>query len=338
MATQAPVQTVQTRRFKWGAGLAAALCACAALVFWIVPSHQGSSAPSGPNPAEPLTSRGYTDAPTGTALIAGNPWNGGFVLLEMRVKGNQKVKRGEVIAVLSNYPQADISVRVAEAELEKAERQRETMSRAATIAMQEMVIRSLAEQVKLKTLELTRSDGPPDVKQLQLELSRTTLEREQARLRTMKEGLAFNLAQVDENLKVLRSNLDNARTSREQALVRSPLDGTVVQVYARAGEKVGQNGIVKIVDMSQMRVIADVDEQHMDRAHIGAKVDVTFRGSANTYPGKISRVVPLVKRMQRTEPDGGSTTDSPVVQVEIELDNPSSMPEVLGREAKVTFL
>jgi hypothetical protein len=54
--------------------------------------------------------------------------------------------------------------------------------------------------------------------------------------------------------------------------------------------------------------------------------------------GTISRVAPTVKRMQRMEPDGGSSTDARVVQVEIQLDDPSSMPQVLGRETRVTFL
>jgi multidrug resistance efflux pump len=319
----------------------AALCAVAALMLWVVPSQQTSGAPGSPSPAELLTSRGYTDAPMGTAVIGGNPWAGGTVLVELRVKENQKVKKGEIIAVLSNYPLADIAVRTAEGELEKAERVRESMTtgyRASLVEMQEMAVKAMAEQVKLKALELARSNGPPDVKQLQLDMSKTALERQKARLQVMKESLASSLAQTDADLKILRASLENARTRREQALVRSPLDGVVVQVYARPGERIGQYGIVKIVDMSRLRVIADVDEQHMDRAHVGAKVDVTFRGSADTYPGKISRVVPVVKRMQRIEPDGGSTTDAPVVQVEVELDNPSTMPHVLGREAKVTFL
>ena len=51
-----------------------------------------------------------------------------------------------------------------------------------------------------------------------------------------------------------------------------------------------------------------------------------------------ARVAPTVKRMQRVEPDGASSTDARVVQVEIEFDDPSTMPQVLGRETRVTFL
>lgn len=337
METRAPVSLLRGRRFKWGAGLVATFCAAAVLVLWLIPSRQSSGAP-GVGASEQLASRGYTDAPAGTAVIGGNPWAGGAVLVELRIKNDQKVKRGEIIAVLSNYSQADVSVRTAEAQLEKAERKREAMVsgfRVTNIGLQEIIAKAKAEQVKLKTLELTRSDGPPDVKQLQVDMARTNLEREQAKLKVMKEELALDLAQVDDDLKILRASLDTARVKLEQSLVRSPLDGIVVQVYAQPGERIGQNGIAKIVDMSQMRIIADVDERLMNRANVGAKVDVTFRGSANTYSGKVSRIVPIVKRMQRIEPDGGLTTDAPVVQVEIELDDPSSMPEVLGREAKV---
>jgi multidrug resistance efflux pump len=85
-------------------------------------------------------------------------------------------------------------------------------------------------------------------------------------------------------------------------------------------------------------VFADVDEVHLGRVIVGGKVEVSFRGSPTLYKGKISRVAPAVKRMQRTEPDGGSATDARVVQVEITLDDPSSMPQVLGRETRVTFL
>jgi HlyD family secretion protein len=273
-------------------------------------------------------------------VVGGNPWTGGDVIVELRIKNDQEVKRGEIIAVLSNYDRDNISVRIAEAKLQKAERLRETMIsgyRAATIGLEEIVVKTMAEQAKLKALELTRSDGPPDVKRSQADIAQTNLEREQMRLKVMKETLASDLAQSDADLKIFKADLEKARSRREQALVRAPLDGVVVKIYGRPGERIGPSGIAKIVDMSQMRVIADMDERLMGRAHVGAKVDVTFRGSADTYPGKVSRIVPIVKRMQRIEPDGGVTTDTPVVQVEIELDNSSHMPPILGREAKVVF-
>jgi len=323
-------------KYRWGATGVAALFVIAALALWIAPSRQTSSAQDGIRPVGPLISRGYTDAPAGTAVIAGDPASGG-VLQELRVVDGQKVKKDEVVAVLSNYS----TVRTTEAELQKAKRTREAMVngyRVAEIAMQEVVVRSAAEELKLKNLEMTRSGKPPDQKQLELNISQQSLEREQAKLRVMKETLATDLAQTDIDITITSAKLDQARISREQALVRSPLDGVVVQIYTRQGERVSGSGIVKIVDMSQLRVLADVDELHLGRVVSGGKVEVTFRGSTTAYRGTISRIAPTVKRMQRIEPDGGSSTDARVVQVEITLDDPSGMPQVLGRETRVTFL
>ncbi len=154
----------------------------------------------------------------------------------------------------------------------------------------------------------------------------------------MKQTLTDDLKQNEIDIANMMAKVDSARRTREEALVRSPFDGVVVQIFSRQGERVAPTGIAKIVDMSQLRVLADVDELNVGRLAPGGKVEVTFRGSSTVYKGTIARVAPTVKRMQRVEPDGGSSTDARVVQVEIQLDDPSSMPQVLGRETRVTFL
>jgi multidrug resistance efflux pump len=330
----------RAQKFRWSAVGVAIFVVVAALALWITPSRQTSSAQDAIKANGPLISRGYTDAPAGTAVLAGNP-EGGGVLAELRVSEGQVVKRDDVIAVMSNYPKSDVLVRTTEGDLEKAKRQREAMVsgyRTAEIAMQEVVVKGKSEELKLKTLELQRSGKQPDMKQLELNISQQDVAREEAKLRVMKETLVTDIAQIDTDISITVAKLDNARTTREQALVRSPLNGVIVQIHTRQGEQVKVGGIAKIVDMSQMHVFADVDEVHLGRLAAGGRVEITFRGSPNVYKGKIARIAPTVKRMQRVEPDGGSSTDGRVVQVEIELDDAASMPQVLGRETRVTFL
>src|SRR3954469_13472455 len=103
------------QKFKWGATGVAIMVVIAAVFLWIAPSRQTSSAQDGIRPTGPLISRGYTDAPAGPAVIAGDPTGGG-VLQELRIADGQKVKRDEVIAVLSNYSRADVTVRTTESE------------------------------------------------------------------------------------------------------------------------------------------------------------------------------------------------------------------------------
>jgi HlyD family secretion protein len=59
-------------------------------------------------------------------------------------------------------------------------------------------------------------------------------------------------------------------------------------------------------------------------------------GSGSIYDCKIARVAKMVKRVKETD-DHGSVAIY-LIEVEIELDDPSGIPQLLGREAHVTFL
>ena len=319
----------------------AVLVIIAGTTLWIMPSRQTSSAQDSGKPNQPpLIARGYTDAPEGTAVVAGDP-AGGSVLVDLKVKDGQKVKKDEVVAVLSNFARADVALRMAQADLTKLKQQHDFIlkgTRLSEIALQEATLKSSIEQNKLDTLQRARSGKPPDVREIETAIAEQALERQKVRVALLKTTLENDLAQYEIDLANTMSRVDSAKRTIEDALVRSPLDGVVVQIFSRQGERVSPAGIIKIVDMNQLRVLADVDELHVSRLKPGGKVDVTFRGNNDVYKGTIERIAPTVKRMQRVEPDGGSSTDARVVQVEIRIDDTSSMPPVLGRETRVTFL
>ena len=331
----------RNKRFTLGAFGAMAVVLVAGLVLWLTPIRQTSSAQDADRANGPLMSRGNTDSPAGTVVIAGDVSTGGGVLNELRVTDGQKVKKDDIVAVLSNYSRADVNVRTSEAELIKAKRQLEAMNlgyRVAEISVQEAVVKTTALNTQLKTLEVARSGKTPEMKDLELKIAQQDLEREQTKLRMMTETLNTDRGQAESDIKILEAKLDQARTVREQSLVRTPIDGVVVQIYSRQGERVSPSGIAKIVDLGQLRVLAYVDEVHIGRISQGGKVEVAFRGSASVYTGRIARVAPAINRIRLPEPDSGSSSDGRVVQVEIELDDPSKMPQVIGREARVTFL
>ncbi len=326
-------------KLSWvGAGAAAVAVIALGMTFGLPDLPVGSAQNKSSEVHGPLISRGYTDAPAGTAIIAGDPVGGG-VLSELRIKNGQAVKRDEIIAVLNNYAVADVEVRRIESEITKARRQRETMVsgyRTAEIALQEVSVKTAAEESRLKDLELSRSSAPPDQKQIQSTLSQQTLEREQAKLKFQKEVLAADLAQTESSIAILETKLEEAKVERELALVRSPLDGVVVDIYTRQGERISGRGIAKIVDLNQIRIFADVDELHLRTIKPGGKVEFTFQGSRTVHVGTITRTPLTVKRTKRSEADFGES-NARLVEVEIKPDDPQSIPQMLGREAGVIF-
>jgi HlyD family secretion protein len=328
----------QSNKVAWVGAVALAVAVISLANVFVLPVLQVGSAQNRSEVNGPLISRGYTDAPAGTAVIAGDPV-GGSVLTELRIQNGQAVKRGEIIAVLNNYAAADVEVRRIEQELAKARRQRESMIsgyRTAEIALQEISVKTASEENRLKDLELSRSSVPPDQKQLQSNLSQQTLEREVAKLRFQKEVLAADLAQTEADIAIFEARLEEARMGRELAVVRSPLDGVVVDIYTRQGERISFRGIAKIVDLDQIRIFADVDEIHLRNVKPGGKVEFTFQGSRTIHVGTIAREPLTVKRTKRSEADLGES-NARLVEVEIKPDDPQSIPQMLGREARVVF-
>jgi multidrug resistance efflux pump len=120
-------------------------------------------------------------------------------------------------------------------------------------------------------------------------------------------------------------------------MVRSPINGVVLQIYARQGEVVTGQGIAKIVDLTQLRVLADVDEVQLDRVQVGGAAAIALRGRAEPYKGRVSRVVPSVNRLRRPDPEGATPMDARVVQVEVEFVETDRVPQVIGREVRVTL-
>ena len=317
------------------------MIAIVALALWLTPSRQRSSAQDRDQANNrPLIARGYTDAANGTVVIAGDPL-GGQTVIELRIKEGQTVKRDQIIAVLSNYPRADITVRMAEANLQKLKQERETMltgARVTRIAMQEATVRTTIDLNKLKDLERLRSARPADQKELEVSIAERNLANQKATLELQKQALKNDLAANQIDIDNSQATLETARADRDASLVRSPVDGLVAEIYTRQGELIpGHPGIAKIVDMRQLRVLAEVDELHLPRLVPGGRVEITFRGNSRVYGGKIVRAPMTVTRVKRSKADLGQGS-AHLVEAEIEFDDPSAIPQMLEREARVTFL
>jgi HlyD family secretion protein len=323
------------KRIMVGTVVAAAVGAAA----WIANSQQAANGTTAPAPSGPLIARGYTDAPAGTVMLANDP-NGGSLLTEMRVREGQIVKRDDIIAVMANYPAAEVGVQMAENNLRKSEWAREKIlkgTRVVDLKLEEDALKSAIEQDKLNTILRNRSGRPPEEKELEVKLAEQGLKNQRATLELNKRRLANDLEANAVEIGRLKAALDQAIAIREQALVRSPIDGVVTQVNSRQGEAASELGIAKLVDMKQLRVFATLDEVHLPRLKPGAQVEVTFRGNPVVYRGKIALAPMMVKREKRSEADLGVASVRQI-EVEIEADEGVTFPQLLGHEARVTFL
>ena len=136
-----------------------------------------------------------------------------------------------------------------------------------------------------------------------------------------------------------QSELDRARLRRDQAAarlrraeaelarsrVRSPVAGKVVAAHVRAGERVGDDGIVEIADVTPMYAVAEVYETDIGRVRLGQAAKVWARAlPGGELRGKVTRIGSMIGRQDVLDTDPVADVDARVVEVEIELEDSSA--------------
>lgn len=284
----------------------------------------------------PLIVRGYTDVPNATVRVG----TAGDVLIELRVQDGQTVKAGDVVAVLRSYEVVGRSLQISEARRDLARLKLQALKdgpRTRELAGQEQAVRLAELDSKKIQIEMASSALRPEIKQINLESAQSKVDQEQRKLATMRAALDIDTQTAAAELAIAEAEVEQLRSNRENSLIRSPINGVILQLYARQGEVVGGQGVAKIVDLSQLRVLADVDEVQLDRVQVGGRADIRLRGRDEPFKGRVSRIVPSVNRLRRADPEGATPMDARVVQVEVEFVDSDRIPQVIGREVRVTL-
>jgi multidrug resistance efflux pump len=286
----------------------------------------------------PLIARGFVDAPADSVMIATNP-NGGPVIKELLIRRGQRVQRGDIVAVLVQAPGIAAHVEIARNNLRKQEMYAERTlkgTQMANLQLQEDELRSAIENDRLVTILRSRSGRPAQEQKLEVWLAEANLTNQRMSVEFNKRKAAVDLQLRELDIQKHKIAVEEATILRDEGVVRSPISGVVTEIFARTGEMVLESGVAKVVDMTQLRVFATVDEIHLHRLKLGSPVEITFRGSTSAYRGKIAHSPLMVKREKRSEADLGVASVR-LVEVEIEPDDGVPFPEMIGREARVTF-
>ena len=161
-------------------------------------------------------------------------------------------------------------------------------------------------------------------------------------LENRKQDLAVAKAQLEAaqaDLKAAEAELDSLAILKDRLIIRSPRDGTVIQVNIRPGEYAStapKNPAMVVGDINRLQVRADVDEQNATRIRPGQKGRASLKGDpATSFPLEFIRVEPyVVPKMSLT---GASTerVDTRVLQVIFSLDRPANTPIYVGQQVDV---
>lgn len=134
-----------------------------------------------------------------------------------------------------------------------------------------------------------------------------------------------------------RAGLHRAEADLELSAVRSPIDGQVLKIHAREGERVGDKGIAELGDTSRMYAIAEVYETDIGRVRTGQKAQISSPALPGTLSGIVERIGILIGKKDILKTDPVADADARVVEVEIRLDDPGSAARLTNLRVDVVI-
>ena len=107
--------------------------------------------------------------------------------------------------------------------------------------------------------------------------------------------------------------------------LRSPIDGFILGINARVGERPNNEGILDIGSSQKMEALIEVYESDIDRVFITQDVELSSEngGFQKILKGKVIRISPQVKQRKVLSTDPTGDADSRIIEVLVKLDKES---------------
>lgn len=127
--------------------------------------------------------------------------------------------------------------------------------------------------------------------QTQYELAKTTFER-QKRLWDQKIGSEIQYLQAKTQMVSLQKSVAQMKAQIEKTLIKAPFNGVIDEVFVERGQVVSANpqGLMRIVNLSNMYVSTQVPETYVGKLQVGTLVQADITSVGKTYQGKIRQV------------------------------------------------
>jgi len=126
---------------------------------------------------------------------------------------------------------------------------------------------------------------------------------------------------VSMQLPSLRQAVTLAEAELQTSIIRAPGEGEIIEIVADPGEAVQGRVILRMGDVSQMYVLAEVYESDASRVRLGASAEVSSSALSKPLTGIVDRVGTSVFKRQVRSLDPQADADARVVQVRIRLND-----------------
>lgn len=158
-----------------------------------------------------------------------------------------------------------------------------------------------------------------------------TLSKDTAQAELSQAKAAMEQALSAISVRSLERKLDLADVRVRQSLIRAPTAGQVLKIHTHAGERIGNDPILKLGNVAEMHAVAEVYETDVSRVRVGQSAVVSSPSLERPIEGTVVQVGLMIHKNDVLNVDPAADADSRVVEVRVKLDEPE-------RAAGLTYL
>ena len=135
----------------------------------------------------------------------------------------------------------------------------------------------------------------------QYALAKTTFERHK-NLWDQKIGSEIQYLQAQTQMISAQRGVAQIKAQLSKTIIRAPFTGTIDEVFVEKGQVVApsQQGLMRIVNLSNMYVSTSVPETYIGKLKVGTQVDVLLTSLGKTYKGKVRQIGNFVNPNNRS--------------------------------------
>lgn len=260
------------------------------------------------------------------------------VLLEAQAR--TKVSQAELAKVKAGAKSGEIAAQAAEIVRLQEEVKGEIATQQATITRWQAEVKNANADYN-RYLSLYREGA---IASSELDQRRLTLETAQAQLNEARAKQNQSVDTLREQVKQARATLDkiaevrpvDVRTAQAEveeakaaaktaeadlteAYIRAPMAGRILDIYAKPGEVVDEEGIAELGQTSQMQVVAEVYQTDIGKVSEGQQAIVTSASFPEQLRGTVHLIGLQVIQQKVTIGEPGENLDRKVIEVRIRL-------------------
>ena len=229
---------------------------------------------------------------------------------QVLVEEGQRVERGQPLAILETQPVLKANLTKAEAEVTAAQR---ALDAQISVIERYEAERRQAQAEARRGKQLYR-DGATSLQRYE------SLQADSdAALAQLNEAIA-NETTLKADVSVRQAQVKQARADLDQATVKAPSKGTNLEILARAGDRVGEDGLLLMGDTTRMGVVAEVYQSDLPEIRPGQTATITATG----FPGQsqnaeVTEIAQQISSQSVTSGEAGDKVDKRVVKVMLAL-------------------